>query len=138
MKIIAYIYYYKLLKIKIMFNKMMKNFENYLDDLNTSDIYEKCVEISKKYNLRPPLVTSKGTKDLFGRKSKRTTLNFKKELDGSWNSGVLIWVVEDEELGKYRLSKNGCFDFRDESYKTEANMKYVTELSQKILDELNV
>lgn len=95
--------------------------------------------ISKKYGLRPPLVTPKGTKVglLRAKKLKHTTLNFRKELDGTWGSGVIILIVKDDDIGKYRLAKKGGIDFRNERYQTAENIKEVTELSNSILEELN-
>jgi len=89
----------------------------------------KCVGISKKYGLRPPIITPKNSE------SKHTRILFKKEIDGTWASGVLMWIVKDGH--KYRMSIGGGIDFRGFQYETSENVVMIKSLSRKLLIELN-
>ena len=102
-------------------------------DYSLEKSYNKAVEVAARLGLRPPMAIPKGTQKLFD-KTKHDSIRFIKEIDGTWDSGV-IFVFHHVD-GSFRLWSRGL-DFREESYKTPENVKMVEALVEEVSRELN-
>jgi len=96
-----------------------------------TEIHDKAVKISDKLSLRPPIVIPKGTFTLSGR-LRFTRVRFIKELNNTWNSGVLIDFNYDESDGKF---KKYTITFRNDE--NECHLTTVEKLTSDIEIELN-
>ena len=97
-------------------------------------LFKKSTYIAKKYKLKTPYVTPKGTAVRFGRKNKYTTIIFKKQLDTTFKSGLIIKI--EEANNQFRLMKSGI-SFINEEYNTPLSIIYAEQLSNNILEDLH-
>ena len=120
--------------IKRFFSGIDKAIET-VDNMNTHEVYPRCVEISTTYGLRPPIVNTAGTKKFSGKPLEKTEISFIKELDGSsWNSGIVILIDLDDTTGTAELRK---VRYRDEINQNLVNDYTIQTLVKNILKELN-